>query len=350
MSESDYKKTLLEILDKIRETNENLKLEDPVPTQDDLYRNILGGLVNDRKELAGYLATLVESHHLFAIKIVEADENLMIDGLTGYVIAEVGIVKKLKDKYKNLLETAYEHQFYQRKHYVNILKELIREARRFNNTPFGKCLNVSHMLEQFAQIFAADFNEYSETWKANRLEEILSSRAYAGGKSEEGEGAGQGAAPPLVSEYGMDDDGLPEESSAAPAPAPAASETDMDHDFAEAPSGGHPGGRATDTPEFMKVQEMDRSGKWGSAVDKFGVQFLLRIHFRKYEFEKVRFLLKSHKVAREEDLRFVRDTLRLMESRTGIDPELNKHMTKMTELRRMAQLRLNQIQILKKKS
>lgn len=361
---ADYKETLLEILQRIKDTNENVKLEDPVPTQDDLLRNIVSDIIHDRGELQDYLNTLTESHHLFAIKIVEPDPNLMIDGITGYLVTEVGVVSKLQEKYKTLLETAYEHQFYQRKHYVHILKELIHQARQFNNTPFGKCLNVSHMLEQFAQIFAADFSEYSDTWKANRLEEVLSSRALSSQGSEESgaaspEAAGDPGLPPeatpepaaTMSDYGMGDSHLPDEMGQAPADVDPIDEFSAPPPTAahEAPAASAPTGRATDNAEFMKIQEMNRSGNWGKAVDKFGVQFLLRIHFRKYEFDKVRHLLKTRKIAREEDVRFIRDTLRLMEGRTHIDPQLNYHLAKMADLRRMAQLRLNQIQLLKKK-
>ncbi len=356
---AEYRETLMELFQRIREINENLKLENPVPTGEELLRNLASDIVSDKKVIKDYLNVLTESHFLFPISMVESDENMMIDGITGYVVAEVGIVSKLKEKYKTLLEGAYEHQFYQRKHYVHILRELITESRRFNNTPLGRCLNVAHMLEQFAQIFAGEFNEYSESWKNNRLEEVLSAREYAKkGKPENASAGGPDAEPasppPLENEFGVDPGGMIEEIEGAP----AGEDFDLDEFQAPAaPARSAPTStinkqpvRATDNPEYMKIQEMNRSGNWGQAVDKYGVQFLLRIHFRKYEFEKVRMLLKSHKIAREEDLRYVRDTLRLMESRTGQDPELIKHMAKMTELRRMAQLRLNQIHLLKKKT
>ena len=106
--------------------------------------------------------------------------------------------------------------------------------------------------------------------------------------------------------------------------------------------------RAVDSSELTKLEEMNRSGKWGEAVDRFGVQFLVRVHLRKYEFKQVRQLIRAQRIAREEDLRFVRDTLRTMEQRFDVDPRLIEFRTDMTELRRMAQMRLNKIVMLKK--
>ena len=107
--------------------------------------------------------------------------------------------------------------------------------------------------------------------------------------------------------------------------------------------------RPIDSAELNQIQEMDRSGQWGKAVDRYGVQFLLRIHFRKYEFEKVRWLLRTGKVAREEDVRFIRDTIRTMEGRVNVDLKLGRFLKDMADIRRIAQMKLNSIHQVKKK-
>ncbi len=300
------------IVERVRDRNTNNE-KDPIPTSETAYRRIMSDLAESSDRLEFMLRLLSEAHYIFTIKIVEADENLMISGIYGYIAAEIPIVAKLKERYFRELELAYSSQFYNRKQAAAIMRELVGDARRFNNTPLGNALNICVMLQQYEHFISTNFAEFSETWKKNKLSEIM-----AGMDPNE---AG-----------GMEDSEVMQETPGEGGMAEAA----------DTPA------RAVDTAEYARMQEMDTSGKWGSAVNKFGVEFLLRIHFRKYEFEEVRQLVRTKKIAKEEDLRYVRDTLRKMESRVKTDPGLAPHLQTMAELRRMVQIRLNKIFMIKK--
>jgi len=250
-----------------------------------------------------YLRILSEAHYLFTIRLVEPDDRLLIHGLETYVSAEIPVLAKLKEVAYSELELAYEGQYYKRKQASQIVREMIGTARQFNNTPMGKSLNLSMMLQQYEQFMATRFVEFSETWKANKLQELL---------------------PELASE-----------------PRPVLNTATDAQTTAR---------RAADSEHVARIEEMNRSGKWGEAVTKFGVEFLVRVHLRKYEFDRVRQLIKQHKIASEKDLRFVRDTIKIMEGRLEQDPTLRNHLDDMTELRRLAQLRMNQIILAKKEA
>ena len=94
---------------------------------------------------------------------------------------------------------------------------------------------------------------------------------------------------------------------------------------------------------------MNLSGGWGVAVERYGVQFLIRIHLRKYEFDTLRSLIRGGRIAREEDLRFLRDSLRKMQGRLDADPTLKLFLKAMAEVRRLAQVRLNRIYEVKRR-
>ena len=314
----NLKQTLQEILGRIRDTNLH-KDKDPIPTSDMIHRRLCGDIEPNEQRLKAYLRLLSDAHYIFIVKIVEADERLKVAGVDGYVACEVQILAKLREIAAKNLERTYASQMYQRKQAAQIVKELVPQARQFNNTPLGNYLNVSVMLQQYEHFVATSFAEFTETWKNSKLDELLRS-------------LDPGALP----------DATPDQADLSPDP-------DSDGGASAAAALATPV-RAIDHEELARIEEMDRSGNWGEAVDKFGVEFLLRIHFRKYEFEKVRILVRQRKIAREEDLRYIRETLAKLESRMSIDPGLVKYRAAIGELRRAVQTRITEIFNLKKQA
>lgn len=303
---SEHGQTILELAKRVREINEGKTQRDhPLPVSDTMYRKYVSDIVSSPEEMREFLRILTAAHYVFTITMVEPDDNLMIDGVYGYATADPAILRKLREQAFTDLESAYEQQFYRRKAPNTIIRELLPQARNFNNTHLGRTLNVAVMLQQYENLLAQSMAEYSDVWRRRRLEQLI----------------------PELQGVGLESDEFD--------PPP------------EAPPAGK-ANRATDSAELDRIQTMDESGSWGEAVRKYGVPFLLRIHFRKYEFERVRWLIRTHKVAREEDLRFIRDTVRGMEQRVDIDPRLARYTREMSELRRACQIRLNQIHQVRK--
>ena len=107
--------------------------------------------------------------------------------------------------------------------------------------------------------------------------------------------------------------------------------------------------RAVDTEEYQQLSKMNLTGNWAKAVEQFGVQFLIRVHLRKYEFDVLKKLLLQKRIAREEDLIFLRDSLRKMEERSLFNPELKKYLSEIKELKRIVQIKINQFYLIRKK-
>lgn len=319
------KQTILEIYNRIRDNNQNNKT-DTIPTSDMIYRKMLADIIDNEQQLKLALKLLAEAHYIFIIRIVEPDENLDIQPLNGYVVAELVILRQVKQHAFDELEKAFSAQFYQRKNAGSIIRELVGEARTYNNTPLGNFLNMAMMLDQFEHYMEKSYHEFAEPYKRTRLAELLEHPDYmelgaGASRSRKGEGA--------VYVEGEEGFGIDEETGRS-----AKQMTDAR--------------RAIDAPTVIDLEAMDSSGQWGRAVARYGVQFLVRIHFRKYEFDKVKKLVRAKRIAREADLRYIRDTLRTIESRLEKDPELGNHLDQIGELRRMAQLKLNQIMMARK--
>ena len=294
---------LQDIVDHIRRANMS-RDGDRIPGSDTLIKRLSAEYAMEVDTIRYYLRVLSESHFVITIHIVEADERLLISGVNGYVVAEPAIVEELKSYAYRLLEQTYEAQFYRRKQATLIIKEMMTDVKRYNNTPLGKTLNVALMLQQYDSVIGSHEGEFSQEWKDSRLAELV---------------PGLNQDPAVAATAPMED-------STFFSPEP----TETSH-------------RAVDSEAYRSVEKMDLSGSWGRSVQKYGVNFLLRIHLRKYEFDRIRKLIKQRKIARYEDLKYIRDSVRKMEDRTFEDPMLQYYQNDMTELRRLAQIKLNQI-------
>lgn len=296
---------LQDIVDRIRKVNKSRDGE-RIPSSDDLVRQLSSEYALERDTVRYYLRVLSEAHYIITIHIVEADERLMISGENGYVVAELAILDEVRAYAYRLLEQTYEAQFYRRKQATLILRELMGDIKRYNNTPMGKAINAALMLQQYENVMEKHQEEFTDQWKSFRLAELVP---------------------------GLNQD----PAQAAMAPAIPSTEDDF------LPPGAQDNQRAVDSEAYRNLEKMDLSGSWGKAVNRYGVNFLLRIHLRKYEFDRIRKLIKQKKIARYEDLKFVRDSIRKMEDRTFDDPMLQYYQNDMTEVRRLAQVKLNQI-------
>ncbi|MCB1320804.1 MAG: hypothetical protein KDK34_11160, partial [Leptospiraceae bacterium] len=183
--------------------------------------------------------------------------------------------------------------------------------------------NTAIMLQQFDQIAASTPREYNDEWREKKLSEILGANRF------------KQSAPNVPADAGMAGDTAEER-------------IELSVDSPGAAGGPHDRQRAVDTEAYLEIENMDLSGKWGDAVQRFGVEFLLRIHFRKYEFNTVRHLVNARRVARERDLVFIRDTIRKLEGRLNADPELRNHVRAMADLQAAVLLKLKMIEMAKR--
>ncbi|XDD45490.1 hypothetical protein AB3N60_12330 [Leptospira sp. WS39.C2] len=287
-------KVCLDLADIIRK--ENLESREKIPTSDTHLRVWSSQLARSEEEIRKLLTALRDSHYIFIVSIVSPDPNLFVYGEDAYFFAEPFILNELKKHSEESLEKLYEASNYKRKSAFQITRELFPKIKEFNNTPLGRSINLSVMLEEFQRMLTAQSYEYTDQWRRNKLQEIFKDEV-------------------MVAEE----------------LANAANFRDND-----------PTKRAVDQLKEQAPKEKIDSN-WVKAKDNFSTEFLLRVHFRKYEFEIVKKLIQSGKLKEEKDIKYVRDTIQLMESRLEQDNLLKRYANEMIELRRYAQAKLNMI-------
>ena len=373
-----------EILSRLRAFNADEKRAFRLMTSDDIYRKHMADLVRSSEQLDNLLQALSDAHYVFRLKVVEPDEQRRVPGVYAYLAAELPLIGKLRGWADKYLEAAYEQQFYRRKQAMPILRELIPESRKYNSTELGRGLNIASMLLQYEKLIVEAFGEFTDGWRWRRLksallesalisdDEIEAYEARFGPEPQKRFGQSEGVATNAESETqaAASDASEPEVGGLLDGSVPsghAAELFDSENDppgggrAMDAPvvpgaahgsagtSGGAPRRRAVDEAELVQIQAMNLSGGWGVAVERYGVQFLIRIHLRKYEFDTLRSLIRGGRIAREEDLRFLRDSLRKMQGRLDADPTLKLFLKAMAEVRRLAPVRLNRIYEVKRR-
>lgn len=287
-------KVCLDLADMIRK--ENLESREKIPTSDTHLRVWSSQLARTEEDIRKLLTSLRDSHYIFIVSIVSPDPNLFVYGEDAYVFAEPFILNELKKHSEESLEKLYEASNYKRKSAFQITRELFPKIKEFNNTPLGRSINLSVMLEEFQRMLTAQSYEYTDQWRRNKLQEIYKDEV-------------------LIAE-----------------------ELANNANFRE----NDPTKRAIDQLKDQAPKEKIDSN-WVKAKDNFSTEFLLRVHFRKYEFDIVKKLIQSGKLKEEKDIKYVRDTIQLMESRIEQDNLLKRYANEMIELRRYAQAKLNMI-------
>ncbi|TGN14379.1 hypothetical protein [Leptospira ilyithenensis] len=284
-------KVALELADAIKK--ENLEGKDKIPTSETFLRIWAGHFSRSEEEIRKVLSSLKESHYIFIINIVAPDPNLFVYGEEAYLCADISILNDLKKSAEDTLEKLYESSNYKRKSAFQITRELFPKIKEYNNTPLGRSINLVVMLEEYSRILNTANFEYTDQWKRNQLQEVYRDEMNA------------------VDEM---------------APFLNAREQEA-------------GKRAVDQIREAPKEKVDQN--WVKATQAFSVEFLVRVHFRKYEFDVIKKLIQSGKLKEEKDIKLVRDTLQVMEGRTGQDRLLKRYEADMIELRRYCQAKLN---------
>ncbi|AAN50182.1 hypothetical protein GS518_05425 [Leptospira interrogans] len=289
----------LQIASEIRKVN--LREDQRIPTSDTFIKELMSLFSREPDELRNILETLRTAKIIFIIKIVLPDDKTsrMNDpGVDAYAYADLKILNDLKYYSEKKLERLYEATYYKKKSPSTITRELFPKIRELNNTPMGRMVNIAVMLEEYIRMMNNNPNEFQEEFRTQAIEDLLLSTGDTSKTPDR--------QTPLSNSFG-----------------PNLSQ------------------RATDRMEIPT--NINPNSPWGRMVSKFSIDFLLRVHLRKCEFETIRKLITSGKVTSEENLRLIRDSLLKMEKNVNVDKVLASYLDEMTELRRLTQRKLNSI-------
>ncbi|MEI1280010.1 hypothetical protein V6Z05_16885 [Leptospira venezuelensis] len=295
----------LELAEEIKKINQ--QEDNRIPTSDSFLKDMIAFFSRDVHEIRETLEMLREAKYLFIIKIVLPEQSKnsrdQDQGVDAYIYADLKIVNELKGFAEKKLEKAYEATYYKRKSPFQITRELFPKIKEHNNTPLGRFINIAVMLEEYQRVLTAAPNDYDDNRRRNYLSELLE----------------RNGTPVTVARD------IP------------------DYEITSLGGGGSsPLGfkRAADAVASNEVSFNPKS-PWSRLTSKFSAEFLIRIHLRKYEFDTVRKLILGGKLVNFDDLKYVRDSIQTMENHIHLDPILQNFTEEMTELRRLAQKKMN---------
>ncbi|TGJ99696.1 hypothetical protein EHO59_17845 [Leptospira semungkisensis] len=291
----------LELAEEIKKTN--LQEDNKIPSSDSFLKDMMAFFSREANDIRHSMELLRQARYIFVIKIVLPEQSKNAreqdQGVDAYVYADLKIVTDLKAYAEKKLEKAYEATYYKRKSPFQITRELFPKIKEHNNTPLGRFINIAVMLEEYQRVLTSSPNDYDDNRRRNLLSELL-------------EKAGT----------------------------PVSVARDIP-DYEITPSSGTPGFKRAADMVASDEGSFNPKSPWSRLTSKFSVEFLIRIHLRKYEFDTVRKLILGGKLTSFEDLKFVRDSVQKMETHLNLDASLQSYASDMTELRRLAQKKMN---------
>ncbi|XDD44733.1 hypothetical protein AB3N58_17485 (plasmid) [Leptospira sp. WS60.C2] len=271
----------LELADFIRRENQHGNIIYPTSTT---HLNLWSSHFSISLEIIqNILGLLEETHFIFIFNLGEPDESLFSKGESLFFFADSTIINDLILKTKVRLEDAYTEVYFRRKSAFQIVQEFFTKLHSYKDSEISRYIKILMMLEEYLKIIDKNKSDYIDISRQSKIFE-----AYDKNRLQD----------------------------------------DLHTSIDEVLSVSDP----VVEPLLGSFDEEDHSN-WSKAKRKFSLEFLIRIHFRKYEFEVVKRLIQVGKIKSEQDLKIVRDTLVKVESKDINVYNLPKFQFEINQLR-----------------
>ncbi len=283
-----------EVLKKITAHNSKAN-HDSIPHSDTFEKEIQSLLGIDHPELERIIRILKDSHKIFTFEIIKDDPENEIKRVDGYVETDLQTIRKLKNFFQKLLMDEYEKQFNKRLLFHQIVKDMYTRPQFYKNTLIGQIGNKAIMLDEYEGYIERNFNEFTDSWKSKKFEELLN----------------------------INENKLLKDS------APSAANKNPQNNAAPASQ------RAVDSPQYQKYSNDKSKQSLSKVLQIYGVEFFFRINLRKYNFDMLMQIIESGEIDRRSDLVMLRDMIQHMKDNIGRDQKLNEYTDKIYRLERI---------------
>ncbi len=275
-----------------------------IPHSDAFIKYLTSSLGVEADFVKRALRVLLNSHRIFSMEIVAEDSARDVPRVEGYVVANITVVRRLKNYFQSELMVEYEKQFQKRYLFHQIVKEIFPVMRSLNNTIVGQLANKAIMLDEFERLLEKNYGEYTDDWKEQHFEREM-----------------QNANLPLG-----------HEKSQAPAVTKAAG----------SPRSGKakPISRAIDTKQYEDFLSKSTSYPLQRILKIYGVNFFFQVNLRKYQFEYLKKLVEDGQLNRRSDLLMLREMIQTVKSNMHRDSGLAAHMNELYDLEKSVTHRL----------
>ena len=269
------------------------KSNDPIPTVEEIYNFIAYDSFDNIDKVKQAVALLVKSGYLFEIQTFDSHKKLA----DGFVVSSPSALMTVSSFIAKELERQYSISMKVAKSANNIV--LYKEEEFIDKNPRAlRYIKTYQRIKEYAAKIASGDYRYSKAGCLNSLSRLL-----------DGEESIDLSAEKLLTK------GLGSEEAVEEKPAKHSRAVD-----------------AIGQEQYGRVRERLA---WSDATRIFDPQFLMRIHFRKYEFKMVFRLVYEGKVKEKKDLDYIEATLTKMEGNVERDPKLKDHLKEIQELKKL---------------
>ncbi len=272
-----------------------------IPHSDDFFKQMESQYGFTKLEVETMVSILKESHKILVMEIAKEDKLKKIDKIMGYVDADLVTLSKMKGIYYRFLEDEYEKDTGRKKTASQIIKELIPRMMYINNSPMGRLLNKTMMLDEFERLLEKDYKNYTEESKEENLviqidinKEILQGIINEKGKSQKKE-------------------------------EPEKEKKDEKKIVKK---------RAVDSPQYGEFLENSSKKSVQKLLNIYGVDFFFRVNLRKKKFSYLKEVLSSGELDRKKDLILLKEMLKKIKSNLIIDKDLQEYHEEILSLDR----------------
>jgi hypothetical protein len=286
-------KPLDEIFNKIVEYNSKGNHES-IPHSDVFEKEteLLIGI--NKYDFAQIIKYLKDAHKICSFEIIKEDKDNDISRVDGYVEADLHTIRKLKNVFQKILMDEFEKQNNRRLLVHQIVKDIYSRPNFYKNTLLGQIANKAIMLNEYENLIERNFNEYTDSWKSKKLEELSA----------------------LTEKIGLE--------SGSETAEDAASDTRPDTEH-----------RAVDSPLYNKYSSDKAKQSLDKVLQIYGVEFFFRINLRKYNFDLLCDILEKGVINRRADLVVLKELIQKMKANIGKDSKLIEYNNKIYKLERI---------------
>ena len=232
------------------------------------------------------IAILIESHKVLSIEIVTSDEKRRIEQIDGYVAADLPVVRNLNSFFKDHLVKAYEFQFHKRAGSAQIVRELFPMIKSLNNTELGQVLNKTIMLHEYERLLEKEWRAYAPEWQEQRLAELSLKYGFHYKPS----------VPVNIPQQVLDASASVNEDEIIMRPvAPVKGSLKTE--------------RAVDAPQYKEFADKESQYPLQRILNIYGVDFFIKVQFRKYKFSYVRKIVEDKQIIKKRDLLLIREMI-----------------------------------------
>ncbi len=287
-----------EVFEEIRKINGNFD-GTSIPHSDEFLRTTSSSLGVEPELVKTVIRVLIHSHRIFSIEIIHEDTVREIPGVDGYVIAEISVVRRLKNVFQQEMMHAYNVQFSKNYLVHQIIKEIFPVIRSFNGTPLGEAANKAIMLEELERLMEKNYNEYTDDYK-----EKLFAREISKANLEK-----------LIEK---------KEKPAKPVAAPKSVVVQKK----SAPRAT----RAMDTKTYGDFLSKKNRYPLSRILNIYGIDFFYKVNLRNYQFVYLKQLISDGQISKRSDLLHLRDMLRTVRANASADKNLGEHLDDIFDL------------------